>query len=93
VGDVGRDNSSKTARLSHGVGTASFYRGCTVPFDWQAFFKQQIEECRELENQAVNAEDRAFWRQAGARWEEQFRQAREAETRMAKAKRVQNADA
>ncbi len=64
-----------------------------MPFDWQEFFKKQIEECRELEKQAVNTEDRAFWRQAGARWEEQFRQAQEAETRTAKAKRVQSADA
>jgi hypothetical protein len=43
--------------------------------DWQEFFKAQIEECRELERQAVNGEDRAFWRQAIARWEEQLPQA------------------
>jgi hypothetical protein len=46
-----------------------------VSFDWQEFFKAQIEECRELERQAVNGEDRAFWRQANARWAEQLRQA------------------
>jgi hypothetical protein len=46
-----------------------------VPFDKEDFFKKQIEECRELESQAVSAEDRAFWRQAVGRWEEQLRQA------------------
>ena len=46
-----------------------------MSFDWQEFFKAQIEECRELERQAVNGEDQAFWRQAVARWEEQLRQA------------------
>ena len=46
-----------------------------MSFDWQQFFKTQIEECRELERHAVNREDRAFWRQAVARWEEQLRQA------------------
>jgi hypothetical protein len=54
---------------------ASFYRGEAVPFDKEEFFKKQIEECRELESQAVSAEDRAFWRQAVGRWEEQLRQA------------------
>jgi hypothetical protein len=39
------------------------------------FSKKQIEECRELESQAASAEDRAFWRQAVGRWEEQLRQA------------------
>jgi glyoxylase-like metal-dependent hydrolase (beta-lactamase superfamily II) len=39
-------------------------------------FKKQVEECRELERQApVAAEDRAFWRQAADRWQEQLRQA------------------
>jgi hypothetical protein len=51
------------------------YRGEAVPFDKEEFFKKQIEECRELESQAVSAEDRAFWRQAVGRWEEQLRQA------------------
>jgi hypothetical protein len=37
------------------------------------FFKKQIEECRELEKHAVDEEDRAFWQQAAARWEEQLR--------------------
>jgi hypothetical protein len=54
---------------------ASFYRGEAAPFDKEEFFKKQIEECRELESQAVSAEDRAFWRQAVGRWEEQLRQA------------------
>jgi hypothetical protein len=44
-------------------------------FDKEEFFKKQIEECRELESQAVSGEDRAFWRQAVGRWEEQLRQA------------------
>jgi hypothetical protein len=43
-----------------------------VSFDKQDFFKKQIEECRELESQATNAEDRAFWRQAVERWEQQL---------------------
>jgi hypothetical protein len=46
-----------------------------VPFDKEEFFKKQIEECRELEGQAVSTEDRVFWRQAVGRWEEQLRQA------------------
>jgi len=46
-----------------------------MSFDWEGFFKKQIEKCRELETRAINAEDRAFWRQAAERWEEQFRQA------------------
>jgi hypothetical protein len=46
-----------------------------VPFDKEEFFKKQIEECRELESQAVSTEDRVFWRQAVGRWEEQLRQA------------------
>jgi len=45
----------------------------TVPFDWQEFFRKQIEECRELERRAVNSEDRAFWQQTTKRWEEQLR--------------------
>jgi hypothetical protein len=44
-------------------------------FDKEEFFKKQIEECRELESQAVSGEDRAFWRQAVGRWEEQLRHA------------------
>jgi hypothetical protein len=56
--------------------TASFFRGLqAVPFDKGQFFKKQVEDCRELERQAVNAQDRAFWRQAADRWEEQLRQA------------------
>jgi len=46
-----------------------------VRFDWQEFFRKQIEECRELERHAVNAEDRAFWQLATKRWGEQLRQA------------------
>lgn len=49
--------------------------GRTVSFDWQQFFETQIEECRALERQAANGEDRAFWRQAVTRWEEQLSQA------------------
>ena len=67
--------------VSLGDEAASFYRGEAVPFDKEEFFKKQIEECRELERQAANAEDRAFWRQAVGRWEEQLRQAQEAERR------------
>jgi hypothetical protein len=37
------------------------------------FFKRQIEECRELVRHAVDKEDRAFWQQVAARWEEQLR--------------------
>jgi hypothetical protein len=37
------------------------------------FFKRQIEECQELARHAVDKEDRAFWQQAAARWEEQLR--------------------
>jgi hypothetical protein len=51
-----------------------------VSFGWEDFFKKQIEECRELERQAVNGEDRAFWRQVVGRWEEQLRQAQEVQT-------------
>jgi hypothetical protein len=32
-----------------------------------------MEECRELARHAVEEEDRAFWQQAAARWEEQLR--------------------
>jgi len=46
-----------------------------VSFDMEGFFKKQVEECRELERQAFTAEDRAFWRQAADRWQEQLRQA------------------
>jgi len=31
-----------------------------MSFDWEEFFKKQIEECRELEKRAATAEDRAF---------------------------------
>jgi hypothetical protein len=65
-----------------------------VSFDKEVFFKKQIEECRELERQAVNADDRAFWRQAVGRWEEQLRQAQEAERRRRQLpQRVLRADA
>jgi hypothetical protein len=40
-------------------------------------FQRQIEECRELARQAVNAEDRAFWLQAAERWEGLLRQIKE----------------
>jgi hypothetical protein len=46
-----------------------------MAFDKEEFFKKQLEECRELEQQSLNAEDRAFWRLAGERWQEQLRQA------------------
>jgi hypothetical protein len=46
-----------------------------VPFDKEAFFQKQIEECRALERQALSTKDRAFWQQAAGRWEEQLRQA------------------
>jgi len=64
--------------VSLGDEAASFYQGEAMPFDKEEFFKKQIEECRELESQAVSAEDRAFWRQAVGRWEEQLRQAQRA---------------
>jgi hypothetical protein len=57
-----------------------FRQGRAMPFDWQEFFRKQIEECREHERHAVNAEDRAFWHQTTKRWEEQLRLA-EAEAR------------
>jgi hypothetical protein len=46
-----------------------------VPFDKEAFFQKQIEECRALERQALSMKDRAFWQQAAGRWEQQLRQA------------------
>jgi len=46
-----------------------------VSFDKEEFFKKQVEDCRELERQTVNADDRAFWRQVADRWQEQLRQA------------------
>ncbi len=46
-----------------------------MSFDMEEFFKRQVEECRELERQAVTAEDHSFWRQAADRWQEQLRQA------------------
>jgi len=52
-----------------------------MSFDWEEFFKKQIEECRELGKQAVNTEDRAFWQQAAGRWEEQHRRAQQAQQR------------
>jgi hypothetical protein len=67
----------------------------TVTFDKDEFFKKQIEECRELERQAANAEDRAFWQQAIGRWQDQLRQAQEAEQRKRRypiAKRILSAD-
>jgi hypothetical protein len=65
-----------------------------VLFDKEGFFKKQIEECRELERQASNAEDRAFWQQAVGRWEKQLRQAQEAERRRRQLpQRVLRADA
>jgi hypothetical protein len=60
-----------------------FVRYTGMSFDIEEFFKKQIEECRELESQAVSAEDRAFWRQAVGRWEEQLRQAKDANTKRA----------
>lgn len=55
-------------------------RARAVSFDKEEFFKKRVEDCRELERTAVNAEDRAFWRQAADRWQEQLRQA-DAQTR------------
>jgi hypothetical protein len=52
-----------------------------VPFGKEEFFKEQIEECREFERQALSTKDRAFWQQAAGRWREQLRQAQEAQTR------------
>jgi hypothetical protein len=46
-----------------------------MSFDKEEFFKKQVEECRELERQAIKAEDQTFWRQTADRWEEQLRQA------------------
>ena len=67
------DDAPKSARPSSGWGRPRSIRGQAVSFDWQKFFTTQIEECRELERQAVNVEDRAFWQQTGRRWEEQLR--------------------
>ena len=47
-----------------------------MPYDKEAFFQKQIEECRALERQALSTKDRAFWQQAAGRWEEQLRQAK-----------------
>jgi hypothetical protein len=74
-GTIGNLDLCVPEAVSLGDEAASFYRGEAVPFDKEEFFKKQIEECRELESQAVSAEDRAFWRQAVGRWEEQLRQA------------------
>ncbi len=38
----------------------------------EEFFKHKLEECRELATQAVNADDRIFWQQAAAHWEERL---------------------
>jgi hypothetical protein len=82
IGAGGIFEDPKSARPFHlGGEAASIYEGQAVSFDWQEFFKAQIEECRELERQASNGEDRAFWQQAVGRWEEQLRQAQEAERR------------
>jgi hypothetical protein len=51
-----------------------------VPFDKEALFQKQIEECRALEGEALSTKDRAFWQQAAGRWEQQLRQA-QAQTR------------
>jgi len=75
----GRRDISKTpnlrGRLIVGGEAASFkklpYAGISRVLD--RFFKRQIEECRELGRHAVDKEDRAFWQQAAARWEEQLR--------------------
>ena len=67
-------------RLARGGLGASFVRGELVSFDKEEFFKKQAEDCRELERRAVNAEDRAFWRQAADRWDQQLREA-QAQTR------------
>jgi hypothetical protein len=57
----------------------------------EEFFKRQVEECCELERQAVIAEDRAFWRQAANRWQEQLRQAQNRTPRKAAAIRADKA--
>ena len=51
-----------------------------MPFDKEAVFQKQIEECRPLEEQTLSTKDRVFWQQAAGRWEEQLRQA-QAQTR------------
>ena len=51
-----------------------------MPFDKEAVFQKQIEECRALEKQALSTKDRVFWQQAAGRWEQQLRQA-QAQTR------------
>jgi hypothetical protein len=66
-----------------------------VPFDKEAFFQKQIEECRTLERQALSTKDRVFWQQAAGRWEEQLRQAQEAQRRKKQypiAKQILSAD-
>jgi hypothetical protein len=47
-----------------------FIRVHPVSFDKQAFFKQQIEECRELARHAINADDQAFWKLSAIRDEQ-----------------------
>ena len=44
-----------------------------MPFDEQALFQKQIEECRALERQALSTNERAFWQHAAERWEKQLR--------------------
>ena len=46
-----------------------------MPFDKEALFQKQIEECRALESQALSTKDRVFWQQAAGRWEQQLRHA------------------
>jgi hypothetical protein len=43
--DIGRPQICEA--VSSGGEAASFYQGQAVSFDWQEFFKAQIEECRE----------------------------------------------
>jgi len=52
-----------------------------MSFDWEEFFKKQIEENGEHRKLADNTEDRAFWQQAAERWEEQHRRAQQAQQR------------
>jgi hypothetical protein len=79
-GLTGRSSLGTRGRLIGGE-AASFYRMRAVTFDKEVFFKKQIEDCRELERQAVSADDRSFWRQTVARWEAQLRQAQQTQPR------------
>ena len=61
-----RTNPKSRGRLRGNDGLF-FIRVHPVSFDKQAFFKQQIEECRELARHAINADDQAFWKVSAIR--------------------------